>query len=474
MKSREQARKMHRIIKKAMKPSSRSALAMVETTEPDGSTAIHLTKTSIESAGLTENNRRFRQTNNTPLQHPIAINLLGRTGGKAPAAEILRSGQAPAELLALDPFLGDYLYAHKVGLRTQLSQALTTADHSQGWIKAREATSSGKTDLHFGHFISGTTNANIAAFEACLSGIPWMTGYSPRRWRQGLHIMMEKRPGARNVLNLRTILLMEADFNQGNKRLGRQLMRNAEQLGILALEQYGSRKYYMAINQGLNKRLTFDILRQKRQRGALCSTDAMSCYDRITHIAASLAMQRAGAPLHAIHCMLDTLQHLRHHIRTVFGDSIAYFDSDDKSGIPLGGIGQGNGAGPAIWALVSTLIFDALRHRGYGVFLQCPISGQLLHFAGYAFVDDTDLCVTDHELSYDTVTTSIALKIWEGFIRASGGALRPEKATGTSLTSNGPTATGNTHDQPQPTTPSPSATTRAIPQRFNASNLTKP
>ena len=141
-----------------------------------------------------------------------------------------------------------------------------------------------------------------------------------------------------------------------------------------------------------------------------------------------------GAPLHAIHCMLDTLQHLRHHIRTVFGDSITYFDSDDKSGIPLGGIGQGNGAGPAIWALVSTPIFDALRNRDYGVFLQCPLLGQLLHFAGYAFVDDTDLCVTDHSLSYDTEPNSIApnmqsaVTLWEGFIRASGGALCPGKS----------------------------------------------
>ena len=75
---------------------------------------------------------------------------------------------------------------------------------------------------------------------------------------------------------MRTILLMEADFNMGNKRLGRQLMRHAESEGLLALEQYGSQKFHMAINQGLNKRLAFDILRQKRQRGALCSTDVMS------------------------------------------------------------------------------------------------------------------------------------------------------------------------------------------------------
>ena len=77
--------------------------------------------------------------------------------------------------------------------------------------------------------------------------------------------MIEKKPGELNVSKLRTILLMEADFKQGNKRLRRQMMRHAESQGLLALEQYGSRKFHMAINQGLNKLLTFDIFRQKRQ-----------------------------------------------------------------------------------------------------------------------------------------------------------------------------------------------------------------
>ena len=121
-------------------------------------------------------------------------------------------------------------------------------------------------------------------------------------------------------------------------------MFNAEHLGLLAPEQYGSRKFYTAINQGLNKRLSFDILRQRKQRGALCSTDAMSCYDRIVHVAASLAMQRAGATESAVHCMLDTLQNLRHYIRTAFGDSLTYFDSNDGSGLPIGGTRQGSGA----------------------------------------------------------------------------------------------------------------------------------
>jgi hypothetical protein len=86
----------------------------------------------------------------------------------------------------------------------------------------------------------------------------------------------------------------------------------------------------------------------------------MSCYDRIAHVAAALAMRRGGAPKTAVHCMLNTMQQLRHYIRTAYGDSVTYFDADDGSGIPIGGSGQGMGASPTIWALISTPIFDAL------------------------------------------------------------------------------------------------------------------
>ena len=191
--------------------------------------------------------------------------------------DILKTGKVPPELTAIDPFLEDYLAAHKVGNIPLLSAELSTAAHQQGWRKVRETT--GCSGLHFGHHIAGSQQANIAAFEACMSGIPWVTGYSPKRWQQGVNVMIEKKPGQFDVTQLRTVLLLKAEYNQGNKRLGRELMKNAKKFGLLAPEQYGSRKFYTEINQGINQQLTFDILRQRKQQGAIVFTDAMSCYD---------------------------------------------------------------------------------------------------------------------------------------------------------------------------------------------------
>jgi hypothetical protein len=57
-------------------------------------------------------------------------------------------------------------------------------------------------------------------------------------------------------------------------------------------------------------------------------------------------------------------------------------------------MGQGNGAGPQIWALVSTPVLDLLRAEGYGAVFKAVISGQEIHFVGYDFVDDVDLIAT--------------------------------------------------------------------------------
>ena len=58
---------------------------------------------------------------------------------------------------------------------------------------------------------------------------------------------------------------------------------------------------------------------------------------------------------------------------------------------PIHGTGQGNGASPAIWAVVSTPILNMLRAEGYGAFFECPITKERAEMVGFAFVDDTDL-----------------------------------------------------------------------------------
>ena len=74
-----------------------------------------------------------------------------------------------------------------------------------------------------------------------------------------------------------------------------------------------------------------------------------------------------------------------------------------------------------------------------------------------AFVDDTDLvhATTDPSKSTKTLIQEAqhALSLWEGLIRATGGALAPKKAIGTSLMCNTETVNGSCQQQTMTRTP---------------------
>jgi hypothetical protein len=115
-------------------------------------------------------------------------------------------------------------------------------------------------------------------------------------------------------------------------------------------------------------------------------------------------------------------------VRTSFGESKKYFKQSDK--IPLQGVGQGNGAGPQIWALVSTPVLNMLRSQGLGATFVSALSKLQTTLVGFAFVDDTELVTSGPEMSIEEVKACIqeSLIAWEGGIRATGGAIEPRKS----------------------------------------------
>jgi hypothetical protein len=130
--------------------------------------------------------------------------------------------------------------------------------------------------------------------------------------------------------------------------------------------------------------------------------------------------------------MFLTIQKLEHYIRTIFGDSETYFGGDkdvDLYAVPMSTTGQGNGAGPQIWALVSTPILNMLRAEDLGMAFRCTLSGEKVGFVGYSFVDDTDLGICGDHANYLEVVEDMqrSMNYWEGGLRATGGAIAPEK-----------------------------------------------
>jgi len=172
-------------------------------------------------------------------------------------------------------------------------------------------------------------------------------------------------------------------------------MRSAEKHNLMAPEQYGSRKNKVVGTQCLNKRLFYNLHWFQRRPDALCLNGAKSCYDRIVLIIAVLSLCRLGAMTASVQSMVDMLANLHHHIRTAFGN-LEQNQGQAEWDKPTAGIGQGNGTGPQIWAVVSLPLFNIMRQEGLVANFICMLSKEQRALAGFAFVNDTDLIVNNY------------------------------------------------------------------------------
>ncbi len=91
-------------------------------------------------------------------------------------------------------------------------------------------------------------------------------------------------------------------------------------------------------------------------------------------------------------------------------------------------IGQGNGAGPQIWAAVSTPLFNIMRQECFVVQFICALLHQHKILDRLAFID-TDLIVNDKTNKSVEVIEKMqnSLMMWHGLLWATGGELVPDK-----------------------------------------------
>ena len=66
--------------------------------------------------------------------------------------------------------------------------------------------------IHNGHYIVAASNEYVGLVTSLLSSIPWEMGYMLERRKKSLNVALEKLPGVRHILRIRTTHLFEADF----------------------------------------------------------------------------------------------------------------------------------------------------------------------------------------------------------------------------------------------------------------------
>jgi hypothetical protein len=85
--------------------------------------------------------------------------------------------------------------------------------------------------------------------------------------------------------------------------------------------------------------------------------------------------------------------------------------------VSYAGIGQGNGAEPGIWAVMSTLVLKMTKEEGFGFIYKTSIEGKELNFVGYSFIENTDLIQSrkpGEETEILVCCMQAAMDTWEG------------------------------------------------------------
>ena len=426
---REQTRTSFNNIKAAQGKFADLNITAIEQGPDNGPRRKIYDKHDMEIAIKNANEAKLQQADNTPLRQEPLLSIIDESHLNYERWERILTGELS---IPEDTEEGTKLWLHK--MREQSSNietvpiVINTDSYIDSWKKMKETTKSAP-GLHFGHFKAASNLTPIAAaVHSLLAEIPILTGYSPMRWRSCTDAMLKKKAHDIRPEKLRLITLMAADFNHNNKLIGKNIMWNGENHKQFATEQFGSRKHCSAASHALNKVLTLDCNKQRKEDCVVIANDAVSCYDRIVLVAAYCSMLRFGIPPEAAQSMITSIGLITHSIRTAHGDSTLRYGGNTWLRLPHG-ICQGNGAGPAIWACVSSPLFDILRNEGYGVTHISAITGVIFNLAGFAFVDDADLfqsiSASDRQL---IPTAQKGLTLWEQLLRTTGGAIDPQKS----------------------------------------------
>jgi hypothetical protein len=160
--------------------------------------------------------------------------------------------------------------------------------------------------------------------------------------------------------------------------------------------QYGSREGRQCISAVLNKQITHDIVHHKKSIAAFIENDAVGCYDRMANSLLILELWRLGLPSAAATALSDTRANARHHIKTKYGVSEAFYrNSMEKQ---LFGPGQGLTLAPFLWLILFTLIVTSIDPHLRRISLQSTDSKITVEDVGEAFVDDNFLgCTSTYE-----------------------------------------------------------------------------
>jgi hypothetical protein len=179
------------------------------------------------------------------------------------------------------------------------------------WGHINESTLSVWSRIHFGHWKAIGKSDELTTLTCTQLNLVAATGILPSCWGTDLQVLLEKVPGVALINKLRTILLMEGDFNFFNKWFFRhEAVNRLYKIGYVPEDQY-SKKSSTVEDSKLDNRLTMDLSQQLQLPLITILAEADKCYNRINHIVMSLLLLAITGEQGPIQAMLQPIQQMK-------------------------------------------------------------------------------------------------------------------------------------------------------------------
>jgi hypothetical protein len=128
-----------------------------------------------------------------------------------------------------------------------------------------------------------------------------------------------------------------------------------------------------------------------------------------------------------------TLEETKYKLKTSMGVSDEYYTNCQA--FPIYGTGQGSGNSPAIWCIVSSVLFACHEEQGHGAYFCTPDQQMLVSLSMVGFVDDSTGQVNEFALNSQPTPEFLQTimkhdtQLWRDLLWLSGGLLELNKCS---------------------------------------------
>jgi len=172
------------------------------------------------------------------------------------------------------------------------------------------------------------------------------------QWRTIWNLFLEKEIGVPKITKLRTLHIVEADYNLLLKWFGpKGFIKRAEDHHQLTPYQGSGRCSRSAINLACKKVAAYDYVTITRTPAANFEYDLKQCFDNMNEVCANLSCLQHGADPRYIwlHAQMQSQQ--RYHVKHAYGISYKYNQHSDQN--PWYGASQGMADAAPRWLVQS-------------------------------------------------------------------------------------------------------------------------